>query len=261
MPRGLNECAGWVSNGGMKTMLAALAALALAINTARPQALQEPPLVSTTGTAEIKIVPDLADLAFEVEVRNADLTAARKQQAERTIKVLAALRAAGVAEADLQAADISISPNFTENRRDYAETAKVRFFSVSQRVAVTLRDLKKVPDVIAAAVSAGATELSSLALRTTDLRKHRDAARAAAIKAAKEKATALAAELGAKIGKPHRISEQAASSAANWGNLSFNNAQVAVRGGDDPDAGAGGAAFAPGTISISATVAVSFLLE
>lgn len=56
------------------------------------------PLISTSGNAVVRVVPDLVDIRFEVEIRNADLTLARQQQSERTIKVLAALRAAGVAE-------------------------------------------------------------------------------------------------------------------------------------------------------------------
>jgi uncharacterized protein YggE len=37
------------------------------------------PLVSTAGSAEIRVVPDLADLVFQVEARNADLTKARTE--------------------------------------------------------------------------------------------------------------------------------------------------------------------------------------
>lgn len=243
----------------MKTFLAALA-LVIATSFARAQqAAPEPPLVTTSGTAEIKVVPDLADLSFEVEVRNADLAAARKEQTARATKVLAALRAAGVEEKELQSADISISPNFTENQRERVETAKVRFFSVSQRISATLHDVKKVPDAIAAAVNAGATGVDGVNLRSTELRKHRDEARGKAIKAAKEKAVALAGELGAKVGKPFKITE----GSAQWRGSNFtNNAQVMGNANDTREGGGEGSeSFAPGTISIMATITVSFLLE
>lgn len=242
----------------MKSLLAAIAIITTPFVTA--EQTTEPPLVSTTGTAEIKVVPDLADIQFQVEVRNADLAIARKQQTERAAKVLAALRAAGVAEADLQSADLSITPNYTEKRESF-QTATVRFFTVSQTVAVTLHNVKTVPDVIAAGVAAGATEVSNVTLRTSDLRKHRDAARANAIKAAKEKAIALAGELGAKIGKPYRISEGGGSFTPVFNRMS-NNGSI---GGNAIDGalfgGEGTEAFAPGTISISASVGVSFWLE
>ena len=243
----------------MKIFLVALA-IVLTTPFLRAQVAPEPATVSTTGTAEIKVVPDLADLSFEVEVRNADLATARKDQIDRATKVIAALRATGIAEADLQAADITIAPNYTENQRDKVEMAKVRFFTVSQRVVVTLHDVKKVPNVIASAFNAGATEMRGAELRTSELRKHRDTARSNAIKAAKEKAIALAGELGAKVGKPYRIAEQTYASYDNNRNISFNNGvQVAIAPEGDSDAT--GAAFAVGTISVSASVSVTFLLE
>ncbi|GDX12073.1 hypothetical protein LBMAG57_38450 [Verrucomicrobiota bacterium] len=227
------------------------------------QAAPEPPLVNTTGTAEIKVAPDLADLYFEVEVRHSDLATARKQQSERAAKVLAAIRALGVTEADLQAADISIIPNYTAHDRERAETAEVRFFTVSQRIEVTIKDVKKVPDFIAATAAAGATEARSVGLRTSQFRKHRDAARANAIKAAREKAVALASVLGSKVGKPYRIFE----GAAPWssGSNGFSPPQIPQGANaaltEEPDDGPAGAAFAIGTISITATISVSFLLE
>jgi hypothetical protein len=228
---------------------------------------QEPPLVSTTGTAEIKVVPDLADLMFEIETRHADLAAARKAQAERVAKVLAALRAAGVEEKDLQTADIDIAPNYTESRRDSTETTKVRFYAVSQSISVTLHDVKKVPDTIAAAMSAGATGMRNLGLRTSELRKHRDAARAQAIKAAKEKAVALSGELGAKVGKPYKISETQGGmgQGALFGLQNTNSyapGNIGINAIDERISGQNGeSTFAVGTISISASVSVSFLLE
>lgn len=228
------------------------------------QAAPEPPLISTTGTAEILVTPDLADLHFEVEVRHADLATARKQQSERVAKVLAAIRALGVAGADLQTADISVVPNYTANDRERLETAEVRFFTVSQNIAVTLRDVKKVPDFIGAATTAGATEARFAGLRTTQLRKHRDAARANAIKAAREKAVALAAVLGVRVGKPYRIFEGAApwSLGSNAGSPAQTpQNSVVPQHDEEPDDSPGGATFARGTISVTATISVSFLLE
>ena len=216
------------------------------------QAASPPPLVSTSGNAVIRVVPDLVDIRFEVEIRNADLTLARQQQAERTIKVLAALRAAGVAETELQSSHVQISPNYTENRE---QTEKVKFYSVSQSISCTLHDLKKLPDLIAGAVTAGATSVERASFRTSELPKHRADARAKAIRAAKEKATALATELGAKVGKPYSITE---STPSDWsGNIITANVisqPIFTQGETSPT-------FAPGTIAISETIQVSFILE
>lgn len=242
----------------MKTKLIAIAIALVAPPVFGQQPTPQPPLVSTSGSAQIRVVPDLADLFFEVEVRNVDLTAARKQQAERAAKILAALRAAGVVEAELQSSQVQITPDYTDRRE---ETEKIRFYRVSQSICCTLHDLKKVPDVTADAVAAGATGVRGVSLRTSQLRKFRDEARAKAIQAAKEKATALAAELGAKLGKPYTITEGSDYDWRGGGNsLTSNNFQVAANGGEDADDGTT-STFAPGTISISANISVSFILE
>lgn len=208
-------------------------------------------LISTSGTSVVRVIPDLVDIRFEVEIRHADLTVARQEQAERTAKVLTALRAAGVAETELQSSRLQISPNYTDNR---VETEKVRFYSVSQSVSCTLHDVNKLPDLIAAAVAAGATSVERADFRTSELPKHRAEARAKAVRAAKEKAIALATELGAKVGRPHTISEYTTSDWSSGITPNVIDAPIfSYRQGS--------AAFAPGTIAISETIHVSFVLE
>lgn len=240
----------------MKTLLMLVAAVIAAptiVSAQQPGVL--PPLVSTSGSAEIRVVPDLADLSFGVEVRHTDLKEARKQQAERSVKVLAAIRTAGVAERELQASQIQIQPSYTDNGQ---ETETVEFYSVSQQITCTLHDVSKVTDVTAAVVTAGATSVDDASLRTSELRKYRDEARVKAIKAAKEKAIALATELGAVVGKPYSIAE---ATYAHWGGAQGVFNSLGQGGGDsEPEDGAL-PTFAPGTITISATINVSFLLQ
>ena len=218
-----------------------------------------PRLISTTGSAELHVVPDLADLNFQVEVRSVNLALARQQQAERATKLLAALRAAGVAEAELQSSQSQIRANYTNG--NYQETGKVTFYQVSQSVSCTLHDIKKVPDVTAVAVAMGATGVQEAILRTSQLRKFRDEARAKAIHAAKEKAMALAKELGAKVGKSYSITEDADTELTPaWSNMNSINFQRTEMNGASFSDGTT-PTFAPGTISISAKISVAFVLE
>lgn len=212
-----------------------------------------PPLITTTGAAQIRVVPDLADLYFEVEVRNSDLVVARKQQAERAVKVLAVLRAAGITEAELQSSQVQIAPDYSDRRQ---ETEKVRFYRVSQTICGTLHDLKKISDVTSDAITAGASGVHEASLRTSELRKYRNEARAQAIHAAKEKAVALATELGAKIGKPYTITEGAYESRSNINNTVQTPATAEDQSTEDTSS-----TFALGTISVSASVTVAFILE
>lgn len=244
----------------MKTILFAIAA---ALATPQVFAQQTPPLqplITTSGSSQIRVVPDLADLSFEVEVRDVDLIAARKQQTERVTKILAVLRAAGVAETELQASQVQISPNYTNNRE---ETEKLKFYSVSQSISCTLHDVKKIPDVTTDVLAAGATGVREANLRTSVMRKHQNEARVKAVEAAKEKASALAAALGAKIAAPFSIDEGTSNDwqwrPSNYSGITsnfvgFSNESATPEDGTLP-------AFAPGTISISANVRVAFVLE
>lgn len=240
----------------MKRIIIFFVAAAIAAgNTRAQQPTAALPTVTTSGSAQVRVVPDLADLCFEVEIRGGDLAAARKEQAERSAKVLTALRGAGVTEAELQSSPVGITADYTDRRQ---ETETVRFYRVSQTVCATLHDLKTVPDVTAAAVAAGATGVQGAGFRTSQLRKHRDKARVQAIRAAKEKATALANELGTKVGAPYTIIEGANN---DWRASTANrvNAQVSSLSGDGVGE-EGTPAFAPGTISVNANVTVTFVL-
>jgi len=102
--------------------------------------------------------------------------------------------------------------------------------------------------------------------RTTELRKHRDEARALAIKAAQEKAAALAGELGQTIGQPITISENQSSWWSwygswwgyRWGGSATQNV---VQNAGGSGATLGDSALAPGQIAVNASVTVEFELK
>ena len=101
--------------------------------------------------------------------------------------------------------------------------------------------------------------------RTTELRKYRDEARALAIKAAREKAIALTEELGQQVGEPHSIHEDrsewwswyGAWWGSRWGGGAAQNVIQNAGGGSFSTEGG----MAPGQISVSARVTVSFEFE
>jgi hypothetical protein len=216
-----------------------------------------PPLISTNGSAEIHVTPDLADLSFEIEIRNPDLTAARNRESALTARVLAALRAAGIDEKLLQTSQATVDTDWTGDRR--VETDAVKFYRVTQSISCTLTDVSKVPDITADALAAGATEVSPVILRSSEMRKFRDQARALAIRAAREKAVALASELGGKIGKPYSIDEYEPFrwAGSNPMSNSVQTANTPPAGGSDTPL----PTYAPGMIIITANIHVAFLLE
>jgi uncharacterized protein YggE len=131
---------------------------------------------------------------------------------------------------------------------------------------VTLKEIGKFESLLTAALEAGANNVHGVQFRTTELRRYRDQARSLAIKAAQEKAVALAAELGQKVGRPLKIEEQQSNWWAwyggwwggGWSGAMTQNVVQNVSGGGQSSEDT---TIAPGQITVNARVAVTFELE
>jgi uncharacterized protein YggE len=111
-------------------------------------------------------------------------------------------------------------------------------------------------------LEAGANYVHGVEFATTELRKHRDEARALAVRAAREKAVALAKELGLKPGRARSIVEGGGgfwSGYGSWGGRGGGYAQNVSQRSADPSEVTG--TVAPGQIAVTAHVSVAFDLE
>ncbi|MBI4673491.1 MAG: SIMPL domain-containing protein [Chloroflexi bacterium] len=252
----------------MKTQILLLVALAgvifafvnwspLRAETAAPV---PPRPITTTGDAEIKVAPDEVLLILGVETWDKSLAVAKQHNDARVQQVFAVTRNFGIEPRHVQTEHINVEPRYRNGT--YTDADFIGFF-VRKTIVITLKDVARFDDFYTALLEAGTNHVYGIHFRTTELRKYRDQARALAIKAAQEKANALAGELGLKIGKPQSISENASGWWAwysNWwggGNMSQNVVQN-VSGGSAPSEEG---TFAPGQISVTARVSVTFDME
>lgn len=217
----------------------------------------QPRTITVSGSADVRVAPDFVQILLAVET--ADKTVARAKQTtdERVAKVLATAQRFGIEPKDLQTDRLSIDAAYDSS--SYARR-EANGYVVRRSIAITLRDLKKFEDLMSAVVEAGTNRVEGLEFQTSALRKHRDAARAQALKAAREKATAMAAELGMKIGRPQAIQEYA-SGAGLWGYSGRAGSMAQNVSVAQGPAAEGSEGFAPGQIAVSASVSVTFDLE
>jgi uncharacterized protein YggE len=223
---------------------------------------EEPRTISVTGEALVKVIPDYVVITLVVETIEKELPKARVANDDRVKRLLAAAHAHGVAETDIATDQIQIAPRY-EGSYERVSTRPVAY-EVEKTVVLTLRELATFEPLLAACLDTGANQVRGIQFATSELRKHRDAARALAIKAAREKASALAAELGLTIGTPRTVTESGGRCWSFYGSysgarspaMSQNVVQAASSG-----AGEGGETTAPGTVNVSATVAITFDLE
>jgi uncharacterized protein YggE len=216
-------------------------------------------MITVSGTGEVKVAPDEVILRVGVESRNANLAEAKAENDAAVAKTLAFLRKE-VENKNIQTDFISFEPVY-EN----GDHIKPAAYWARNSVEVKLTDIKKLDGVIAGVMTNGVNTIHGIEFRTSELRKHRDTARAMAIKAAIEKANAAAKELNVTLGKIYNLSMNENGwgyygsywgSRYSYSNLSQNAMQVAPGGGQDSEG-----ALSAGQISVSASVAASFLVN
>lgn len=241
----------------MKTQLMMLlSALLLISNPAWAQI--QPPLITVSGSAEIKVAPDEIVLSVGARTRNSNLSIAARSADEIVARAIRFLKKQGVNEKDIQTDVISIHPEF--NATSPGNPADISQYDVSKGLVIRLTNVTNVELVMGGLISSGVNEVGGIQLRTSELRKHRDEARVLALRSAKEKALDMAKEAGVKLGKIYTLN---ATDGGGWVAVPGgpgNNAMMSnVRA--DGDGGEPAGAFSAGQISVSAEVTASFLIE
>jgi uncharacterized protein YggE len=180
-----------------------------------------------SGSSAIKVEPDRIVVVFGVETFAKTPRTSQAQNARLSKAVLGAIRDCGVRERDIATAEFSIQPRY----EDY-DWHLISGYAVRNTIAVTLRDVAELETVLIAALDAGATAVDGVEFSTTRLRELRDKARDMAVKAALEKAEAMASSAGMSLGNVTNIHEDAWHYRYfGWwrGNRQWTNAQNVVQ--------------------------------
>lgn len=210
-----------------------------------------PRLISVVGSAEINVAPDEAILSLGVESRDKLLSIAKSQNDARVKKVLTVAHVAGVEEKYIQTSALQLSPDYSDEK-----VPRLLGYQVSETIAITLKDLSKYEGLITQLLEAGVNRVDGVSFQVGEPRKYRDEARMKAIVAAKEKATAMAKELGQAVGKPWDVSEEGDDRDKLSVISGLANARYA--GGGD---GTTESTVAPGRVTVRASIRISFQLE
>lgn len=190
-------------------------ALALALGAAMPSAhaqVQQPgyaipsdgTLLSVAAEAEARRVPDVATISAGVVTQAADANAAMRDNATQMEKVMAAIRAAGIAERDIQTAGISVQPQYR-----YAENVPptITGYQASNTVNVKNRDISKLGKVLDALVASGANQVNGPNFEVDKPESAYDEARLAALKKAEARAQTYAKAMGLRVRRVVSINE------------------------------------------------------
>jgi uncharacterized protein YggE len=232
------------------TLVALIASSTFAAEEAPPRT------ISTTGEAVVNVVPDEVILGLGVETFAAKLEDAKKANDERAARLVKTIKAAGVEDRYVQTDTLQLEIRYRSNR----PSEGIDGYYARRAYLMTLKQPKKLEELVDAALANGANQLQGISYRSTELRKHRDRARQMAIHAAKEKAAALAAELDCALGPPRTIGE----GYVGYGGWRGINAQAQMSQNAMQEAGGApeGDETTPfGQIGINAQVSVTFDLK
>jgi hypothetical protein len=224
-------------------MLVALAAaLALLASAAEPDSAHglaaqlRAEGITVSGTGVVRTVPNRAEISFGVVSQGRTASQALAANDTAIQRVVAALRSAGIAAADIQTRYFSISPRYSEDGEE------ILGYTAQNTVAAQLRDLDRAGVVIDGAVAAGANQVYGPSLSRSNAQElYRDALRAG-VADARAKAQVVADAAGVSLGSVIGVTEQGS--------------------GTEPPAQEASARAAapiePGTQDVQATVVVTF---
>jgi uncharacterized protein YggE len=181
-----------------------LLALLFAINSNAQSVKYEQQTLSVNGSGEVYIAPDLANISFAVETNAKTASAAVKENAEKTNKVLEALKSQIGKDDTLSTTGYNLSPVYEYNN----QTKKSEFtgYRATNSVLVKTFNLKNVGNLIDSAAEAGSNSIQGLTFDSTKRNEHMKEALAKAVKDAKTTAETVANAAGVKITTIYQIS-------------------------------------------------------
>lgn len=166
------------------------------------------PRISVSGHAEASIAPDMAILQLTVMREAATARAALDQNSAAMAEVIAAMRATGIAEKDLQTRNFSIQPRYTYPQPRNEHPPKLVGYAVRNSLQVKVRDLGKLGSLLDESVTLGVNEGGSVEFGNEDPSAALADARTRAVSNAMAKARIMADAADVELGKLLTLSDQ-----------------------------------------------------
>ena len=207
--RGLRAAAAVALAGVLATTAVGGAGIAAAQEMATPAAGMAAgiPTVSVGGHGEVNVPPDTASVNIGVDIIADTLDLAQEQATAQATAVIDALKAAGIADEDIQTEYYSV--NILRDYSENADPTTITGFEIINQLRVTVRDTDQLGELLDAAVTAGANSIYGVTFYVDDQTAAASEARVEAVANARAKAEELAQAAGMTLGPVVAISEGA----------------------------------------------------
>lgn len=166
-------------------------------------------VITVVGQGSARVAPDVAQVSVGVDTVADTVSDAVKESNGKMDAILAALKALGIAEKDIQTQNYSISVEQSSGvpSPEGSEVAGKPRYRVTNMVTVTIRELSKVGNVLDAVVEAGANNIWGVSFSVDDTKAALTEARGKAVVDAQARAKELAGLSGVEVGSIVSISE------------------------------------------------------
>jgi uncharacterized protein YggE len=180
--------------------------------------------IAVSGTGTVTVVPDIARLNIGVEARGRTVAEARQGAARAMEAVRTSVMRNGVEDRDLKTQSLNIRPEYGSKPVSTPAPAPpnggrpqvvpsgeqvIVGYVASITVLIKVRNIDSASKVLDDAVAAGGdeTRVNGIAFAVDTPERFQAEARELAMKDARDRAEALAANAGVKLGKPRSITE------------------------------------------------------
>jgi uncharacterized protein len=241
-------------NKAVSIMLVAVGGMMLVSACAAPVTAQSgntsdtPRTITVTGSGTAFGRPDRATIQVGVQTRNTDPGQAVSTNSDRMADLIAAIKAMGVAERDIQTTNFSVYAQQDYDPRT-GQPSETITYVVDNTVSITVRNLDDLGEVLSGAVDAGANNIYGVNFSVANRAALEVEAREQAMADARQRAEELARVAGVTLDVPLTISEQ------------FNGVGP-VHAQRDMAAGAGGQVpIETGQIGVDLFVTVTYIIR
>ena len=208
-----------------------------------------------TGTGEVTVTPDIANLQVGIEAQEATVAEAQAQASGAMDRVMTTLAGSGIASEDIQTQYFRIRQRTRWDEPTGQEI--VIGYRVTNTVTAKIRDIENVGSIIDAVVRAGGDliRIDDLGFSVEDPSIYYDEARVKATDDARARAEKLAKQMGVKLGTPTYVAESAYMPPV------YEGMMYAMAPGPVPAPAPAPPPVSPGEVKVSLTVQVAYSIE
>jgi uncharacterized protein len=162
--------------------------------------------ISISGHGEVRAVPDLAVVNLGVLSSAATAREALDANTKAMTSLMSVLQTASIDSKDISTSNFSVNPRYDYGQNN-GQPPKLAGYDVSNTVAVTVRKIATVGDILDKAVSSGSNQINGVSFSIANPQAALNAARKAAVSDAKAKAELYAGAASFTLGNILSLNE------------------------------------------------------